>query len=48
MEYLNNLPSGWSDIKVFQYQDLIEYDQNTVLSVISKYIGYIEIISNMI
>ena len=47
MEYLNNLPSGWSDIKVFQYQDLIEYDQNTVLSVISKYIGYIEIISDI-
>ena len=47
MEYLNNLPSGWSDIKVFQYQDLIEYDQNNVLSVISKYIGYIEIISDI-
>ena len=47
MEYLDNLPIGWSDIKVFQYQDLIEYDQNTVLSVISKYIGYIEIISDI-
>ena len=47
MESNINLPSGWSDIKLWQYQDLIQYDESTNLSIISKYIGYIDIISDI-